>query len=68
MPKDDLLTATKLLDEIIVLFELYGEDYNVIDAAFRHIAHVKKAHPTFPVSVRIANILQERGLLNGNLQ
>jgi len=50
--------ATKLLDEIIVLFNLYDEDYSVIGRAKKIIAESRAANPGYPVTLSLLNRLK----------
>ena len=56
--------AIKLLDEVLVLFDLYRKDYNVVQDSLEAIARYQTAHPEHPVTLGLYNHLEEAGYLD----
>jgi len=57
--------ATKLLDEFMVLFKLWEEDYSIINQAKIMIAASKKANPNYPITLSLFDRLEKEGYLKG---
>ncbi len=57
------LACAKIIDELIVLFRLQKEDYNIVDIAFHHIARARQWHPEQPITASLVPLLKEKGLL-----
>jgi hypothetical protein len=55
--------ATKLLDDLLVLFALYDKDYNIVDEALKAIAVSRKTNPAYPITVALAQFMQDKGLI-----
>jgi hypothetical protein len=55
--------AAKIIDEILVLFDLYGEDYRIIEDALGFIAKVRRQNSSHPITVSLANYMRETGKL-----
>lgn len=56
-------TAIKLLDEVLVLFDLYKEDYNTVRDSLEAIARYAKEHPEHPITLSLYNFLRDAGYL-----
>lgn len=55
--------AVRLLDEVVVLFNLYDKDYTLIDRALREIARYRKADPDFQITASLSNYMKNKGYL-----
>lgn len=57
--------AAHLLDEVLVLFDLYQEDYNVIEASLAEIARYRNGDPDFPITASLYEYMDKRGYFKG---
>jgi len=55
--------ATRIIDWMLVLFELADEDYDVVDDALDQVARCANRNPSFPVTLSLRRKLESRGLL-----
>lgn len=53
--------AATILDSILVLFNLYREDYHAVEMALRYIADVRNKNPQHPIRVSLAAYMRENG-------
>ena len=52
--------ATKIIDELLVLFELYEQDYNIIDDALEFIAESRRKNPQYQITVSLADFMAKK--------
>jgi len=57
--------ATKLLDEMLVLFDLYKqpENFSIVERAMRQIAACRERNPFYPITPSLEQHMREIGLL-----
>lgn len=61
-PRDE--HAAKIIDELLVLFQLYREDYNIVNEALQFIAATRYNNPEHPITRSLANYMREIGLID----
>ena len=52
--------GAKLIDELLILFRLWDEDYNLIDEALDYLQEIQDQYSEQPITVRLARILDRR--------
>lgn len=61
--KNGQASSVKLLDELLVLFDLYTLDYNVVEDSLKTIANFKAANPDHPITASLYHFMREQGYL-----
>jgi len=56
--------AAEIIDSLLVLFELYKEDYSVIRDALEFIAETRRKNPRHPITVALALYMREQKLID----
>ena len=56
--------AASIIDELLVLFDLYKEDYHIVREALEFIAKVRKENPTFPITISLSNHMRLNKLID----
>ncbi|MEW6738138.1 MAG: hypothetical protein AB1489_43090 [Acidobacteriota bacterium] len=58
--------AVKIVDELLcllILGNVYDDNYRTVQDALKEIAIAKNDNPQFPITIRLANILRDKGLI-----
>lgn len=55
--------AAYIIDNLMVLFEVYQDDYHIVRMALGYIAEVREKNPNHPITVSLANYMRKKGLI-----
>lgn len=55
--------AAKLLDELLVLFDLYECDYDIVRESLQYISKCRQSDPQFPITISLSNFMCKRDLI-----
>lgn len=56
--------SAKIIDELLVLFDLYESDYQIVQDALGVIAEARRNNPDYPITASLAQYMRKRNLIS----
>lgn len=56
--------SAKIIDELLVLFDLYESDYQIVQDALGFIAEARRNNPDYPITASLAQYMRDRNLIS----
>lgn len=56
--------GAKIVDDLLVLFDLYKEDYSVVNDALKFIAERRQKNSNFPITVRLSEYMKQLEIID----